>query len=109
MQKERTHIKKEDKVKVIAGRDRGKIAKVIRVDTDKHRVYVENVNMIKRHLRPGPKSRQGGIVESEGSIHWSNVMIVCSKCVTPARIRMKTLEDGKKVRVCANCNEILDA
>jgi len=109
MQKERIRIKKEDKVRVITGRDRGKIGKVIRVDPDKHRVLVENVNMIKRHLRPGPKSRQGGIVESEGAIHWSNVMIICGKCAGPVRIKMKTLEDGKKVRVCAKCSEILDA
>ena len=109
MQKERLRIKKEDKVKVIAGKDRGKIGKVIRVDPKKHRVLVENVNMIKRHLRPGPKSRQGGIVESEGLIHWSNVMIMCSKCVAPVRIRMMHLEDGRKVRVCAKCNEIMDA
>lgn len=109
MQNERVRIKKEDKVKVIAGKDRGKIGKVIRVDLKKKRVLVENVNMIKRHLRPGPQHRQGGIVESEGLIHWSNVMVMCSKCVASVRIKMMHLEDGRKVRVCAKCNEILDA
>ena len=109
MEKEKCRIKKDDKVKVIAGKDKGKIGKVIHVDKKKSRVQVENVSMIKRHLRPGAQSRQGGIVESEGLIHWSNVMLICSKCVNPARIRYKVLEDGNKVRICAKCNEILDA
>ncbi|MGM0451848.1 MAG: 50S ribosomal protein L24 [Thermodesulfobacteriota bacterium] len=109
MENEKRRIKTEDKVKVIAGKDKGKIGKVIRVDKKKNRVQVENVNMIKRHLRPGPQNRQGGIVESEGLIHSSNVMLICNKCVAPVRTRHKVLEDGKKVRVCAKCNESIDA
>jgi large subunit ribosomal protein L24 len=110
MQKqERVRIKKEDKVKIITGKDRGKIGKVIRVDNKKNRLLVEKANMIKRHVKPSVKNPQGGIIEGEGPIHWSNVMIICSSCLKPARIRMTTLENGNKVRVCSKCNENLDS
>ncbi len=109
MQKVKCRIKKDDKVKVIAGKDRGKIGKVIRVDRRKHRIMVENINMVKRHLRPGTASRQGGIVEGEAPIHWSNVMLLCNKCVKPTRVGIRFLEDGQKVRYCKKCNEIIDA
>jgi large subunit ribosomal protein L24 len=65
--------------------------------------------MAKRHTRPSASNRQGGIIESEAAIHWSNVMLLCNKCVTPVRIKMKRLEDGKKIRVCRKCNEIIDS
>jgi large subunit ribosomal protein L24 len=104
----KTHIKKDDKVKVIAGRDRGKIGKILKVNSKDNRVLVENVNIIKRHLRAGVKSKQGGIVESEAPIHRSNVMLICNKCMTPVRVKMQRLEDGKKMRVCRKCNEIMD-
>lgn len=110
MQKqETTRIKKEDKVKIIAGKDRGKIGKVIRVDKKKNRLLVEKANMIKRHVKPSAKNPQGGIIEGEGPIHWSNVMLICSSCVKPARIRMKNLDSGEKVRVCSKCNENIDS
>ena len=110
MQKqERIRIKKEDKVKIIAGKDKGKIGKVIRVDKKKNRLLVEKANMIKRHVKPSVKNPQGGIVEGEGPIHWSNVMVICSNCVKPARIRMKVLDSGEKVRACAKCNETIDS
>ena len=69
---------------------------------------VENVNMVKRHTRPSAQNRQGGIVEGEAPIHWSNVMVMCGKCVAPARVRYQRLEDGKKVRACHKCGESLD-
>ena len=102
------HIRKDDKVKVIAGKDKSKIGKVIKVDRKKQRILVENINMIKRHMRPSAQNRQGGIVESEGPLHWSNVMLMCTKCVRPVRIKMQRLDDGKKVRVCRKCNEQID-
>ncbi len=104
-----TRIRKEDKVKIIAGKDRGKIGKVIRVDKKKNRLLVEKANMIKRHVKPSMKNPQGGIMEAEGPIHWSNVMIICSNCVKPARIRVKTLDGGEKVRICSKCNETMDS
>ena len=110
MQKQESiRIKKEDKVKIIAGKDRGKIGKVIRVDHKKKRLLVEKANIIKRHVKPSVKNPQGGIMETEGPIHWSNVMIICGNCVKPTRIRMNTIENGDKVRACVKCNENLDS
>ena len=103
------HIKKDDKVKVIAGKDKGKIGKVLKIKKKNNRLVIENINLVKRHQRPSASHRQGGIVESEAPIHLSNVMLMCSKCVTPIRIKMKRLEDGQKVRVCGKCNEIIDS
>ncbi len=102
-------IKKNDKVKVLTGKDKGKIGKVIRIDEKKQRVLVEHVNMVKRHTRPSAKNKQGGIIEGEAGIHWSNVMLLCNKCMAPVRIQMKRLDDGKKVRVCRKCGELIDA
>ena len=102
------HIKRDDKVKIIAGKDEGKIGKVLKVNRKDSRILVENINIIKRHTRPSAKSRQGGIVESEAPIPWSNAMLMCNKCMAPVRIKMQRLEDGKKKRVCRKCNEIMD-
>jgi len=103
------HIKKDDKVKVIVGKDKGKIGKVLSIKGSKNRIVVENINIIKRHAKPSAQHRQGGIIESEAPIHWSNVMLMCNKCVTPIRIKMKRLEDGKKIRICSKCGEIIDS
>lgn len=102
-------IKKDDKVKVISGKDKGKVGKVLKVNRKKSRILVENINKIKRHTKPNAQNRQGGIIESEAPIHWSNVMLMCNKCIEPVRVKQKTLDDGKKVRVCGKCNEIIDA
>lgn len=109
MDKHPIHLKKDDKVKVIGGRDRGKVGKILKVDRKKNRILVENINIVKRHQRPSAQNRQGGIVESEAPIHVSNVLLMCNKCVTPVRVKMKRLDDGKKVRVCGKCDEIIDA
>ncbi len=109
MLKEKCHIKKEDKVKIIAGKDKGKIGKVLKTVRKKNRIIVENINMMKIHSKPSATNRQGGIVEREAPIHVSNMMLMCNKCLTPVRIKFQKLEDGKKVRVCRKCNEIIDA
>ena len=101
-------LKKDDKVKVITGKDKGKIGKVLKVIRKKNRVLVENVNMVKRHAKPSAQNRQGGIIEGEAAIHWSNLMLMCSKCMTPTRIKIQRLDDGKKVRACSKCDEIID-
>jgi large subunit ribosomal protein L24 len=101
-------IKKNDIVKVISGRDAGKQGRVLQPDNGKGRIVVEHVNMIKRHTRPNPqKNVKGGILEREGSIHVSNVMLVCSTC-GPIRPRMQELPGGKKVRSCRKCGNTLD-
>ena len=109
MIKDSIQIKKDDKVKVISGKDKGKVGKVLKVLGKKNRLLVENINIVKRHTKPNAQNRQGGILESEAPIHWSNVMLMCNKCIEPVRVKKKTLDDGKKVRVCRKCNEIIDA
>ncbi|MDW7967837.1 MAG: 50S ribosomal protein L24 [Thermoanaerobaculum sp.] len=102
-------IKKGDQVLVIAGKDRGKKGKVLRVDRKHQRVVVEHVNMIKRHTRPNPRAGvQGGIVEREAPIHISNVMVISPDSGRPSRIGMKVLEDGRHVRYAKVDGAILD-
>lgn len=108
MLKIKCHIKKDDKVKIIAGKDKGKIGKVIKVIRKKNRVLVENINMVKRHSKPTAQNKQGGIIEGEAPVQWSNVMVICNKCMTPVRIKMHSLEDGRKIRVCRKCDEAID-
>ena len=102
-------IKKNDKVIVIVGKEKGKIGTVLKIDPEKGRVIVEKVNMVKRHSKPSAQNAQGGIVEKEAPLQVSNVMIVCNKCAEPTRIGKLRLEDGSKVRVCKKCGEPLDA
>ena len=96
-------VKKGDRVEVIAGKDKGKRGKVLRVIPDKARVVVEKVHMIKRHTKPTQKNPQGGIIEREAPIHASNVMVVCPSCNQPTRVGRRVAEDGSKVRVCRRC------
>jgi large subunit ribosomal protein L24 len=109
MKIDRVRIKKNDKVKIVAGKDKGKIGKVIKVVQKEDRILVENINIVKRHIRPNAKNRQGGIIEKEAPIHMSNIMLMCNKCMAPIRVKMQILEDGKKVRVCRKCAESIDA
>ena len=102
------HVRKGDTVMVVAGKERGKKGKVLRVIPEKGRVVVERLNMIKKHQRPTQKVRQGGIIEREGSIHLSNVMLVDPNSDKPTRVGMKALSDGKKVRVARRSGEMLD-
>ncbi|MGD9308689.1 MAG: 50S ribosomal protein L24 [Desulfosarcina sp.] len=102
-------IKKDDKVKVIAGKDKGKVGKVLKVNRKKRRLLIENINIVKRHTKPSAQNRQGGILESEAPIDWSNVLLMCNKCIEPVRVKKKTLDDGKTVRICRKCNEMIDA
>jgi large subunit ribosomal protein L24 len=102
------HVRKGDTVAVIAGRERGKRGKVLSVLPAKARVLVEHVNMIKRHQRPTQKLRQGGIIEREGPLHLSNVLLVCARCNRPSRTGIKMLADGRKMRVCKRCGESID-
>lgn len=102
------NLKKNDQVKVLAGRDKGKNGKIIKIIADKDRVVVEKVNLIKKHQKPDQKSK-GGIVEKEASIHLSNLMFLCPKCNKASRVGVRILQDGNKTRVCKKCNELLDA
>ena len=101
-------IRKNDMVQVIAGKDRGKRGKVRGTLTRENRVLVDGVNMIKRHTRARGAVRQAGIIEREAPIQVSNVMLVCGKCNHPTRVGFTFLEDGKKVRLCRTCHEVID-
>jgi len=101
-------IRKNDTVLVIAGKDKGKKGKVRFAYPKKDRVLVEGINFIKRHARATGQVRQAGIIEREEPLNVSDVMLVCSKCNHPTRVGFQSLADGKKVRICRSCNEVID-
>ncbi|AVX21796.1 MULTISPECIES: 50S ribosomal protein L24 [Carboxydocella] len=103
----RVHVKKGDTVVVITGKDAGKKGKVLQVITDKNRVVVEGVNIVKRHTKPNQANPQGGIISKEAPIHASNVMLWCDKCGKGVRYG-KLIKDGVKVRVCKKCGTNLE-
>ena len=101
-------IRKDDKVMVIAGKDKGKIGKILKILPKSDRVLVEKVNMVKRHTKGNPYSGQtGGIVEKEAPLALSNVALVCDACAKPTRVGYRFTEDGKKVRFCKKCNQVI--
>jgi len=109
MSRLQTPVRKNDNVVVVAGKDRGKRGRVLRVVPDKNRVVVEGVNFIKKHTRPNPQANvKGGIVEREAALHASNVQIVCPECGAPTRIGRELLADGRKVRICRKCDGAID-
>ena len=100
-------IRKGDEVIVLTGRDKGKRGKVLaRVDAD--HLSVEGVNIVKKHKKPNQKTMQAGIISQEALVAASNVMVVCPRCNTPARTGSRILEDGRTVRACGNCGEVID-
>ncbi len=101
-------IRKGDLVMVIAGREKGKTGRIKKVLRKEDRVIVEGLNLVRKHVRPSERYPQGGIVEMEAPIHISNVLLYCHKCGRGVRIGVKFLEDGKKVRVCKKCGEVLE-
>ncbi|WP_066871281.1 50S ribosomal protein L24 [Clostridium mediterraneense] len=101
----KVHVRKQDKVVVISGKDKGKIGEVLKVNPKKGTVVVKDVNVVKKHQKPNRQNMQGGIVEMEAAINSSKVMLYCEKCKKATRIAHKLLEDGAKVRVCKKCGE----
>ena len=105
----RVDIRRNDTVKVITGRDKGKEGRVLRVFPNDAKVLVDHVMMVKKHVRPNPQRNiKGGIAEREAAIHASNVMIMCGECGKRTRIGHKLLGDGKKARICRRCEGVLD-
>ncbi|KPL01659.1 MAG: 50S ribosomal protein L24 [candidate division Zixibacteria bacterium SM23_73_2] len=105
-------LKKGDTVLVVSGDDRGRMGKILKVFPDKSRAVVEGVNFIKRHTRPSSRNQKGGIIEKEGSVNLSNLILYCTKCSSPTRPSFKIIEseggEGKaKVRICRKCGEII--
>jgi len=101
-------IRKDDTVLVITGKDRGKKGKVRFAYPKKQRVIIEGINFIKKHSRARGAARQAGIIDLEAPVDISNVMLICNKCNKPVRIGFKKLEDGRRVRICRACREVID-
>ena len=102
-------IRRGDQVRVMSGRDRGKTGRVLGVNPSRRTVTVEHANIIKRHTRANPsKNVKGGIVEKEGPIQISNVLLLCASCGKHARVGHKSMPDGIKVRICRRCGTTLE-
>ena len=104
-----TPVRRNDTVIVIAGKDRGKRGRVLKLLPERNRVVVEGVNLIKRHTRPNPsRNIKGGVVEREASLHASNLQLVCPECGAQTRVGRRLLGDGRKVRICRKCEGVVD-
>jgi large subunit ribosomal protein L24 len=104
------HLRKGDNVVVIAGKEKGKRGRVLRLVTDKNRVVIERVNMVKRHTKPTQRNPRGGILEKEGPVELSNVALWCGKCAAARRHRIDvTKDENKKRRVCVKCGFVFEA
>jgi large subunit ribosomal protein L24 len=101
------HVRKNDTVVVVSGKDKGKTGEVLKVSPKTGKVIVNGVNIVKKHQKPTRANAQGGIIEREGAINSSKVMLYCTKCKNATRISNKILEDGTKVRLCKKCGETL--
>lgn len=101
-------IRKGDRVHVISGKDKGKEGKVLRFFPSRDLVLVEGVNVVSKHVKPSAKNPQSGIVKQEAPIYSSKVKLVCTACGAATRVGQAFLEDGRKVRVCKKCGEIID-
>jgi large subunit ribosomal protein L24 len=99
-------IKKKDKVKVISGKEKGKTGEVLQVHPDTQRVVVSKLNFVKKHSKP-TQVNPGGIHEKEAAMSISKVMLLCPKCNQTTRLKVDTLSDGKKIRVCRKCSEMI--
>ena len=101
------NFRRNDQVIVIAGDDRGKSGRILKVLRDVDRVIVEKVNFVKRHTKPRSQTRQGGILEKEAPVHVSDVMHLCPKCQLGVRVTVKPASDGKRERYCRRCGETI--
>ena len=108
MRQGNTSLRVNDQVEVIAGKDKGRVGKILRIDREANRAFVERINMIKRHMKPTDASQAGQIIEKEASVHISNLMLICPECAKTVRIGKKILEDGSKVRVCKSCDATIE-
>ena len=101
-------LRKNDQVEVIAGKDKGRVGKILKIDQKRNRAVVERINMIKKHQKPVDAQQPGQIVEREASVHISNLMLVCPECANTVRTGKKILEDGTKIRNCRSCGATLE-
>ncbi|SHO44953.1 50S ribosomal protein L24 [Desulfopila aestuarii] len=108
MRQGRTYLKKDDQVEVIAGKDKGRVGKILKILPAESKAIVERINMVKRHTKPTEMNQQGQIVEREAAIHVSNLQLICPECTKTGRIGKKILEDGTKIRFCKSCGESIE-
>jgi large subunit ribosomal protein L24 len=101
-------IRKNDTVLVITGKDKGKKGKVRFAYPREQRILVEGINFIKKHSKARGAAKQAGIIDLEAPIHVSKVMLFCAKCSKPSRVGLRSLEDGRRVRICRSCREVVD-
>ena len=97
------HVRKDDTIVVLSGKDKGKQGKVLETSPKENKVIVEGINMVTKHVKPRRQGEAGGIVKAEGAMYASKVMVVCPSCGKPTRLAHKILEDGTKVRFCKKC------
>jgi large subunit ribosomal protein L24 len=98
-------VKKNDKVRVISGKDKGKTGKVLRIEPDKNKIYIERINIIKKHTRKKGQNQPGGIISKEGPIHLSNIRVICPNCGKLSRVGFEVKDSGEKVRICRKCGQ----
>lgn len=101
------HIRKGDTVIAIAGKDKGKTGKALKVFPKENYLIVEGINYVKKHTRKTREEETGGIIQKEGLIHISNLMLFCKKCNRPTRVGKTVLKDGRKERICKKCGEAI--
>jgi len=104
----KVNFKKGDNVLVISGDDKGKSGKIVSIFPRKMKVIIEGVNFLKKHNKPTQKVPQGGVIKKEGALHISNIKLICNKCNKPTNIKRERTKEGKRVRVCKKCGEIID-
>jgi large subunit ribosomal protein L24 len=102
-------LRVNDKVEVIAGKDKGRVGKILRIEKENDRLFVERINLIKKHQKATEATQSGQIIEKEAGLHISNVMLVCPECAETVRIGKKLLEDGTKVRMCKKCKATIES
>ncbi len=109
MRQGQTSLKVNDQVEVIAGKDKGRVGKILRIDRARNRAVVERINMIRKHQKPIDANQPGQMIDREAPIHISNLKLVCPECAETVRTGKKFLEDGTKVRVCKKCGATIVA
>ncbi len=108
MRQGQTSLRINDQVEVIAGKDKGRVGKILRIDRLKNRAVVERINMVRKHQKPIDATQPGQMIDREAPIHISNLKLVCPECAETVRTGKKFLEDGTKVRVCKKCGATIE-
>ena len=108
MAENKLNFKKGDTVLVINGEDKGKKGKIVSIYPKKLEAIIEGVNFLKKHVKPTEKTPQGGIIDQEGTINVTNLKLICNKCSKPTTVKREKIKEGKRVRVCKKCGEIID-